>query len=43
MLEEYIGNINKSGSNCAPTFIDHYVLPDIHLNQYCWVKSNIYL
>ena len=31
MSEESIENITKSDSNFAPTFVDHYVLPDIDL------------
>ena len=38
MSEENIENITKSGSNFAPTFVDHYVLPDINFNGYCLIK-----
>ena len=34
MSEENIENITKSDSNFAPTFVDHYVLPDISFNEY---------
>ena len=30
--KENIVNITKSGSNFAPTFVDHHVLPDINFN-----------
>ena len=28
-------------SNSAPTFVDHYVLPDINFNGHCLIKNNI--
>ena len=31
MLEERIENITISDSNFAPTFVNHYLLPDINL------------
>ena len=39
--EESIKNINKSGSNFAPTFVDHHLLPDINFNAHCLTKNNI--
>ena len=33
MPEENIKNITKSGSNFAPTFVNHHVLPDIDFND----------
>ena len=41
MSEESIENITKSGSNFAPTFVDHHVLPDINFNGHCLTKNNI--
>ena len=31
MLEESIENITKSDSNFAPTFVDHYLFPDMNI------------
>ena len=41
MSEENIENINKSGSNFAPTFVDHHLVPDISFNGHCLIKNNI--
>ena len=41
MSEESIENIAKSGSNFAPTFVDHHSLSDINLNGHCLTKNNI--
>ena len=41
MSEENIGNITKSGSLFAPTFVDHHVLPDINFNGHCLINNNI--
>ena len=41
MSEENIENITKSGSNFAPTFVDHHVLPDIDFNGHCVIYKNI--
>ena len=41
MSEEGIENITKSGSNFAPTFVDHLILPVINFNGHCLIKSNI--
>ena len=36
------GNLMKcQKSNSAPTFVDHYVLPDIDFNGHCLIKNNI--
>ena len=32
----------KSGSNFAPTFVVHHVLPDINFNRHCLI-NNIYM
>ena len=37
--EENIENITKSGSNFAPTFVNHHVLPDIGFNGQCLIKK----
>ena len=39
MSEENIENITKSNSNFAPTFVNHHVLTDIHLNGHCLIKN----
>ena len=41
MSEEHIGNITKSDSNFAPTFVDHHVLPDINFDGHCLIRNNI--
>ena len=41
MSEENIENITKSDSNFAPTFADHYVLPDIYFNGHCLINKSI--
>ena len=43
MSEESIGNIAKSGSSFAPTFVDHHVLADINFDRHCLVKKNIFI
>ena len=43
MSEENIENITKSNSNFAPTFVDHYLLPDINFNGHCLLKNNIFI
>ena len=37
--EENIENITKSGSNFAPTFVDHHILPDINFNGNCLINN----
>ena len=41
MSEENIENITNSDNNSAPTFVDHYLLPDINFNGHCLMKHNI--
>ena len=41
MSEGNIENITKSGSNFAPTFVDHHLLPDINFNGDFLIKKNI--
>ena len=41
MSEDIIENILKSDSSFAPTFVDHYLLPDMNLNGPCLIKNNI--
>ena len=41
MSEENIENIAKSDGNCAPTFVDHHLLPDINFNGHCLFKNKI--
>ena len=39
--EENIENIAKLGSNFAPTFFHHHVLPDISFNGHCLINDLI--
>ena len=39
MLEENIENITKLDSKLAPTFVDHYLLPDINFNGHCFIDN----
>ena len=41
MSEENIENITKTDSNFAPTFVYHYLLPDVNFNEHCF-KKNFY-
>ena len=41
MSEESTENITESDSNFPPTFVDHYLLPDINSNGHCLIKNNI--
>ena len=41
MSEESIENITKSDSIFAPTFVNHYILPDINFNGHCLINNNI--
>ena len=41
MSEESIENITKSNSLFAPTFVIHYVLPDVSFNWHCFINNNI--
>ena len=42
MFKENIEKTTKSGSNFAPTFVDHHVLPDRNFNENCLI-NNIYI
>ena len=40
--EENIENITKTNSNCAPTFVNHHILPDINFNGFnghCFINN----
>ena len=39
MSEENIENITKSGSNFAPTFVDHHLLPEMNFNGHCLINK----
>ena len=39
MSEESTENITKSGSNFAPTFADHHLLPDMNFNENSLIKN----
>ena len=41
MSEVNIENITKSESYFAPTFVDHYSLPDMNFNGHCLINNNI--
>ena len=41
MSEEGIENITKSRSSFAPTFVDHYLLPDMNFNGLFLITRNI--
>ena len=41
MSKENIENVTKSDTNSAPTFIDHYILPDINFNGHGLINKNI--
>ena len=39
--EKKFENITKSGSNFAPSFVDHHILPEINFNGHSLIKNNI--
>ena len=39
--EESIENISKSDKLFAPTFVSHYILPDVNFNGHCLIDINI--
>ena len=41
MSEENIGNITKSDSSFAQTFVDHHVLPGINFNGLCLINNKV--
>ena len=41
MSEESIENVTKSDSNCAPSFVDHHLLPDINFYGHCLINNKI--
>ena len=41
MSEESIENVTKSDSNFAPSFVDHYLLPDINFHGHCLINNKI--
>ena len=41
--QENIENISKSDSLFAPTFVNHYILPDVDFNGHCLINNNISL
>ena len=43
MSKEIIGNINRSDSNFAQTFVNHHLLPDINFNGHCLINNKIYI
>ena len=40
MSEENIVNITESDSSFVPTFVDHYLLPEINFNGHCLINNN---
>ena len=41
MSEQSIANITKSNSLFAPTFVNHYILPDVKFNGHCLINNTI--
>ena len=41
MSEKSIKNITKLGSNFAPAFVDHHLLPGMNFNGQCLITNNI--
>ena len=41
MPEESIENITKSNNFVAPTFVNHYILPDENINGHYLMNNNI--
>ena len=41
MSENNIENTTKSGSNFAPSFVDHHVLHNINFNENCFTNNKI--
>ena len=41
MSEESIENITKSDSLFAPTFVNHYILPDVKFNGHSLKNNNL--
>ena len=39
MSEEIIENIAKSNSIFAPSFVNHYILPDVNFNGHCLINN----
>ena len=39
--EENVENITKSESNFAPTFVNHYILPNINFSEHCLINNDI--
>ena len=43
MSEESTENRTKLDCSFAPTFVDHYILPDVDFNGHCLIKKIIFL
>ena len=41
--EENIENITTSDSNFAPSFVNHYLLPDMNFNGHCLMNNIFFL
>ena len=41
MSKESIENITKSNSAFAPSFVNHYILPDVNFNGLCLINNDI--
>ena len=41
MSEGSIENITKSNSLFTPTFLNHYILPDVNFNGHCLINISI--
>ena len=40
-FQKNIENVTKSDRSFAPTFVDHWLLPDINLNGHCLINNNV--
>ena len=41
MSDESIENVAKSDSLFAPTFFNHYILPNVNFHGHCLINNNI--
>ena len=43
MSEKSIENITESNRLFAPTFVNHYVLPNVNFTGHCLINNNSYI
>ena len=41
MSEKSIEDITRSDTHFVPTFVNHYILPDVNFNGHCLINNNI--